>query len=182
MSKCVVKEIRALKELLSSNPVASTSSTSMPGNTPLTLPCRGHSNPTLFARYFISSRSSALLQNDRSPETFSASERRFRNTVFSIGEVVQSRRPDRRPREASRSGWSQSIESVSSRCLRHEAGNFGDEGQYQFGTFGDQSVTIARRAKRLNSRPAVHEVALLEPAFRLALSIFRDRVASLCGR
>jgi hypothetical protein len=45
MSECAVKEIRALKELLSSNPVASTSSTSMPGNTPLTLPCRGHSNP-----------------------------------------------------------------------------------------------------------------------------------------
>jgi phosphate transport system protein len=41
---------------------------------------------------------------------------------------------------------------------------------------GDQSVTIARRAKRLNSRPAVHEVALLEPASHLALSIFRDSV------
>jgi phosphate transport system protein len=41
---------------------------------------------------------------------------------------------------------------------------------------GDQSVIIARRAKRLNSRPAVHEVALLEPAFHLALSIFRDSV------
>ena len=91
MSECAVKEIRALKELLSSDPVASTSSTSMPGNTPLTLPCRGHSNPTLFARYFVSSRSSALLQNDRSPETFSARERRFRNTIFSTGEVVQSR-------------------------------------------------------------------------------------------
>src|SRR5580704_16517349 len=41
---------------------------------------------------------------------------------------------------------------------------------------GDQSVTIARRAKRLNSRPAVHEVALLEPASHLALSIFRDSI------
>ena len=39
---------------------------------------------------------------------------------------------------------------------------------------GDQSVTIARRAKRLNSRPLVSEVALLEPAYRQALAIFRD--------
>ena len=36
----------------------------------------------------------------------------------------------------------------------------------------DQSVTIARRAKLLNSRPAVREVALLEPAYRLAVVIF----------
>jgi phosphate transport system protein len=41
---------------------------------------------------------------------------------------------------------------------------------------GDQSVTIARRAKRLNSRPRVDAIALLEPAFRLALSIFHDSV------
>jgi phosphate transport system protein len=41
---------------------------------------------------------------------------------------------------------------------------------------GDQSVTIARRAKHLNNRPAVREVALLEPAYRLAVVIFRDSV------
>jgi phosphate transport system protein len=40
----------------------------------------------------------------------------------------------------------------------------------------DESVTIARRAKRLNNRPAVHELALLEPAYRLAVSIFRDSI------
>jgi phosphate transport system protein len=39
---------------------------------------------------------------------------------------------------------------------------------------GDQAVTIARRAKHLNNRPAVREVALLEPAYRLAAAIFRD--------
>jgi phosphate transport system protein len=39
---------------------------------------------------------------------------------------------------------------------------------------GDQSVNIARRAKRLNNRPAVGEVALLEPAHQLAVAIFRD--------
>jgi len=38
----------------------------------------------------------------------------------------------------------------------------------------DQSVTIARRAKHLNNRLAVREVALLEPAYRLAVAIFRD--------
>jgi phosphate transport system protein len=37
---------------------------------------------------------------------------------------------------------------------------------------GDQSVTIARRAKRLNFRPMVSEVALLEPAYRQALEFF----------
>jgi phosphate transport system protein len=41
---------------------------------------------------------------------------------------------------------------------------------------GDQSVTIARRAKRLNFRPMVSEVALLEPAYRQALAIFRDSI------
>jgi phosphate transport system protein len=41
---------------------------------------------------------------------------------------------------------------------------------------GDQSVTIARRAKRLNGRSLVSEVALLEPAYRLALAIFRDSI------
>src|SRR6516162_1040914 len=40
----------------------------------------------------------------------------------------------------------------------------------------DQSVTIARRAKDLNNRPAVREIALLEPAYRLAVVIFRDSV------
>src|SRR5271166_1647221 len=40
----------------------------------------------------------------------------------------------------------------------------------------DQSVTIARRAKRLNNRPAVRELALLEPAYRLAVAIFRDSI------
>jgi phosphate transport system protein len=41
---------------------------------------------------------------------------------------------------------------------------------------GDQSVTIARRAKRLNGRSLVSEVALLEPVYRLALAIFRDSI------
>jgi phosphate transport system protein len=39
---------------------------------------------------------------------------------------------------------------------------------------GDESVTIARRAKRLNFRRSVSEVALLEPAYQQALAIFRD--------
>jgi phosphate transport system protein len=38
----------------------------------------------------------------------------------------------------------------------------------------DQSVSIARRAKHLNNRPAVRELALLEPLYRLAVTIFRD--------
>jgi phosphate transport system protein len=38
----------------------------------------------------------------------------------------------------------------------------------------DESVTIARRAKHLNNRPAVRELALLEPPYRLAVAIFRD--------
>jgi len=40
----------------------------------------------------------------------------------------------------------------------------------------DQAVTIARRAKRLNARPAMREIALLEPPHRLALVIFRDSI------
>jgi phosphate transport system protein len=40
----------------------------------------------------------------------------------------------------------------------------------------DQSVTIARRSKRLNARPAIRELALLEPPYRLALVIFRDSI------
>jgi phosphate transport system protein len=38
----------------------------------------------------------------------------------------------------------------------------------------DQSVLIARRAKRLNLEPAVPEAALLEPLFLEALGIFHD--------
>jgi phosphate transport system protein len=41
---------------------------------------------------------------------------------------------------------------------------------------GDQSVTIARREKRLNFRSLASEVALLEPAYRRALAIFRDSI------
>ena len=40
----------------------------------------------------------------------------------------------------------------------------------------DQSVSIARRAKHLNNRPAVRELALLEPPYRLAVTIFRDSI------
>jgi phosphate transport system protein len=40
----------------------------------------------------------------------------------------------------------------------------------------DQSVSIARRAKHLNNRPSLRELALLEPPYRLALTIFRDSV------
>ena len=38
----------------------------------------------------------------------------------------------------------------------------------------DQSVVIARRAKHLNDRSALPELALLEPPYRLAVAIFRD--------
>jgi len=40
----------------------------------------------------------------------------------------------------------------------------------------DQSVSIARRARHLNNRPAVRELALLEPPYRLAVAIFRDSI------
>jgi phosphate transport system protein len=40
----------------------------------------------------------------------------------------------------------------------------------------DQSVTIARRAKHLSNRPAVREVALLEPAYGSAMLIFRESI------
>ena len=40
----------------------------------------------------------------------------------------------------------------------------------------DHSVTIARRAKHLNNRPAVPELPLLEPPYRLAVTIFRDSI------
>src|SRR6202035_538405 len=36
----------------------------------------------------------------------------------------------------------------------------------------DQSVAIARRAKRLNTRPSMRELALLEPPYHLVLVIF----------
>jgi len=39
---------------------------------------------------------------------------------------------------------------------------------------GDHAVTIARRAKGLNSRATVPEVILLEPAYQSAVAIFRD--------
>jgi phosphate transport system protein len=41
---------------------------------------------------------------------------------------------------------------------------------------GDQSVTIARRARRLNERPVIPEVSLLEPLFQKAMALFRDAV------
>jgi phosphate transport system protein len=40
----------------------------------------------------------------------------------------------------------------------------------------DQSVSIARRAKHLNNRPAVRELPLLEPPYRLAVTIFRNSI------
>jgi phosphate transport system protein len=47
---------------------------------------------------------------------------------------------------------------------------------------GDQSVTISRRAKRLNSWPAVPEVALLDPVYYMALEIFRDSIRAFAER
>jgi phosphate transport system protein len=41
---------------------------------------------------------------------------------------------------------------------------------------GYQSVRIAQRAKSLNGRVPVKEVGLLEPAYQVALAIFRDSV------
>jgi phosphate transport system protein len=38
----------------------------------------------------------------------------------------------------------------------------------------DQGVTIGRRGKRLNQEGMVPEVALIEPLYRVAISIFRD--------
>jgi phosphate transport system protein len=46
----------------------------------------------------------------------------------------------------------------------------------------DQSVTIARRAKRLSGRSLLSEVALLEPAYHLALGIFRDSIRAFAER
>jgi phosphate transport system protein len=45
----------------------------------------------------------------------------------------------------------------------------------------DLSVTVARRAKRLNARPALGELALLESAYRLTLVIFRDSIRAFAG-
>ena len=42
----------------------------------------------------------------------------------------------------------------------------------------DQSVAIARRAKKLNLRPTVPEISLLEPLYREAMGIFRDSLRS----
>jgi phosphate transport system protein len=42
----------------------------------------------------------------------------------------------------------------------------------------DLSVTIARRAKRLNARPAMPELALLESVYRLVMVIFRDSIGA----
>jgi phosphate transport system protein len=47
---------------------------------------------------------------------------------------------------------------------------------------GDLSVTIARRAKRLNGRSSVTEMALLEPAYLTALAIFRDSIRAFAER
>lgn len=38
----------------------------------------------------------------------------------------------------------------------------------------DQAVAIARRARKLSLEPALPEVALMEPLFREAKSLFRD--------
>lgn len=47
---------------------------------------------------------------------------------------------------------------------------------------GDESVTIALRARRLDARGLVPEVALLEPAYELALAIFRDSMRAFAER
>lgn len=46
----------------------------------------------------------------------------------------------------------------------------------------DQSVSIARRARRLNRHPVLPETATLEPMFRTALDIFRSSVRSFADR
>ena len=47
---------------------------------------------------------------------------------------------------------------------------------------GDQAVTIARRARRLNGRPLINEFALLGPAYRMALAILRDSIRAFAER
>jgi phosphate transport system protein len=46
----------------------------------------------------------------------------------------------------------------------------------------DKSVTTARRAKHLNTIPAVRELALLEAPYRLAVVIFRDSMCAFADR
>ena len=46
----------------------------------------------------------------------------------------------------------------------------------------DQSVAIARRAKKLNAEAVVPEISLLEPVFQLALAIFRDSMHAFIDR
>jgi len=46
----------------------------------------------------------------------------------------------------------------------------------------DQSVAIARRAKKLNAEAVVPEISLLEPVFQLALAIFRDSMHAFVDR
>jgi phosphate transport system protein len=46
----------------------------------------------------------------------------------------------------------------------------------------DQSVTIARRGKRLNVRPAMRELALLESPYQSTLVIFRDSIRAFADR
>ena len=41
---------------------------------------------------------------------------------------------------------------------------------------GDQAVSIARKARKLNRHPALQEVALIEPMRELAMKMFRDSV------
>jgi phosphate transport system protein len=46
----------------------------------------------------------------------------------------------------------------------------------------DQSVAIARKAKKLNAEAIVPEISLLEPVFQLALAIFRDSMHAFVDR
>jgi phosphate transport system protein len=46
----------------------------------------------------------------------------------------------------------------------------------------DQSVAIARKAKKLNAEAVVPEISLLEPVFQLALAIFRDSMHAFVDR
>lgn len=46
----------------------------------------------------------------------------------------------------------------------------------------DQAVSIARRARRLNSHPLLPETAALAPMFRTALDIFRSSMRSFADR
>ena len=46
----------------------------------------------------------------------------------------------------------------------------------------DQSVAIARKAKKLNAEAVVPEISLLEPIFQTALAIFRDSMHAFVDR